>query len=731
MTQKNKERHIVLVVAEDHDSTGAIIEALGAEEYDFITALNVPEALSNITYRLPNIIISEVELPDINGFELLEKIRRGVKTRLIPFIFISRSQDVCDRVHAYQTGADAILVKPVIPEEIRALAHSKLKHIDDFYHLSVTDELTRLYNRREFLKKFNDEINNRENRVISLALMDLDHFKKINDTHGHQMGDNVLMNFADVLMSSAEDRFFPARFGGEEFVMLFPGLEAGEAKVRVDGMRDDFASRSFQGEKKQVFHVSFSAGIAEYPAMASNLSHLLSRADHALYAAKNDGRGKTLVYSPVMARNDRFWEHLKQKRDVYVDGENRDMVSGLGFLPNVLESIVGLNYEIQSIGAMIIRVRELMNMSGIRGVRNLQFDIGNIVSLIASACENHFPSDTFFGIDSFYEHEFVVLFPSIVDFSINVKKFKDLCGEIFTEIEGGVMCQNFDLGFASNVIYYDRKRPWGLVEDIKAISDKVESVGVRKKNYTGIKKKLGRVVNGEIPGSDFFTLDHFFNVFNLHREFHFFAEKEGDCGDTTLDILLAGTKKKDDAAGILGNLAKSYGKKLTLPVLIPWDSRTDLAGYVRTIGELFRGKDTVVMINEAMIDGYLAGVMESVARNLPDGVSMGLDNCYIGNDILNMLSAIEFRAVCFSGNITRNIHAFKERIKIINGIKIFADQVGMPVLVRNIASEDEYNVVKDLKIFYASGPYMHELLKNRSEERRVGKECRSRWSPYH
>ncbi len=710
MKQTNKGKHTVLVVAGTCEDSGAIINALSADEYDFITAQNVPEALSNITYKLPNIIISEVDLPEIHGFELLEKIRRGVKTRLIPFIFISNSQDVCDRVHAYQTGADAILMKPVASEEIRALTQAKLKHIDDFYRLSGTDELTRLFTRREFLKKFNEELKSKKNRVISLALMDLDHFKKVNDTHGHQMGDNVLMTFADVLMSSAGERFFPARFGGEEFVMLFPGLAAAAVKGHVDEIRNAFTAISFQGDKKQIFHVSFSAGIAEYPAMASNLSHLLSRADHALYAAKNDGRGKTKVYSPVMARNDRLWEHLKQKREVFIDRENRDLVSGLYYLPNVVESVVNLDYEIQSIGAMVIRLQELKSISSMRGEKNLQFDIGNFVRLIASACENHFPSDTFFGIGSFYMYEFVVLFPSIVDFSINVNKFKELCNEIFIEIEGSVLCQNYELGFASNVIYYDRKRPWGLVEDICAISARVELTGTGEKRRSGVIKKIGKVAKGEMSGAEVFSIEHFFNVFNLHREFHFFAEKGRKFCDTNFDILLSGLGKKVFAGEILRSLAKSYKKKLALPILIPWDGRTDLIRYARMLGEFFQGKDTVLMINEALIDG-LPGALESVVREFPEGVSLGLDNCYVGNDILNILSAVEIRALCFSENITRNIHIFKERIKIINGIKIFADQVGIQVLVRNIVSEEEYNVVKDLKIFYATGPYMHMFLK--------------------
>jgi EAL domain-containing protein (putative c-di-GMP-specific phosphodiesterase class I) len=99
---------------------------------------------------------------------------------------------------------------------------------------------------------------------------------------------------------------------------------------------------------------------------------------------------------------------------------------------------------------------------------------------------------------------------------------------------------------------------------------------------------------------------------------------------------------------------------------------------------------------------------------MPSNISIGLDNCYIRPELLNILSYIECKALCFSEHMIRNIHLFKDRIKIVNGAKIFADQLGIPVLVKNVLNEDEYLIIRDLGIYYASGDYMEDMRKKRA-----------------
>ena len=115
----------------------------------------------------------------------------------------------------------------------------------------------------------------------------------------------------------------------------------------------------------------FSAGIAEYPAMASTISELLSRADQALYAAKNDGRARTYIFRPIMARNDRFWEYLKTRKGTFFEPPFNEPVSKLPYLPQTLEQIINLDYEVRSIGVLIIRIQPLFDLRSLRGQRNI------------------------------------------------------------------------------------------------------------------------------------------------------------------------------------------------------------------------------------------------------------------------------------------------------------------------------------------------------------------------
>lgn len=708
-------QHAVLVVAPEMEEIGTIVRALDSENYDFITAKTVPEALSSITYRLPNIIISDTDLPDVNGFRFLEIIRKGVKTRIIPFIFISNSKALKERVHAYQTGADAILEKPIIPEELRALVASRIRMIEDFYHVAMTDDLTRLYNRKEFFKKFNEEIQKTPKQSISLALLDLDHFKQINDVHGHQMGDNVLMTFAEVIKSFCGEKYLPARFGGEEFVILFPGLSALEAKDFVDQIRSIFCGISFQGDKQKVFRSNFSAGVAEYPLMANNLSQLLSKADQALYAAKNEGRGRTLVYSPLMGRNDRFWEYLKANKEIFVTKENIDVVSGLPYLPEVLEIITNLDFEIQSIGAMAIAIKELPDIFETRGRQNLHYDIRNIVKVIMHSCENNFASDTFYCRANIFYWDFVILFPSVADFSFNLKKFKELCTEIFQSIYQNPATKNFELGFSCDVLYYNKKAPWLLLDDVNRIMSQIRVPQKKQKSFGILRRSMHKFINNS-NNKGIIKTRYFYNTFTFHNEYQYLVIEDNIENNTfscEFDVLTKGMCKLNKISSAISHIRHNINAKKALPLMMPWFQNWDLIQFVDVVSDVFKGWNVLLMINESQISERLLNKLTYLSNHMPTNISIAIDNCFIGQDLLNVLSSLEFKALCFSENIIRNISVFRERIKIINGIKIFADQLGIRVMAKNVLSEEEYIIVRDLGIYYASGEYL-EIFKKSS-----------------
>lgn len=353
---KNSDKPIkeYIHIVTDSDNLASQIVDSFVEEYFFIRSRSVADAISNMTFQIPSLIISDNQLPDMTAFQFLTIIRSSIKTKLIPFIVISADDNSKDRIAAIQSGADAFLVRPFMPEELSALVKSKLNKFKEFYLLSITDELTRLFNRREFMKKFNDIVAANNTKIVSLVILDIDHFKKVNDIYGHQVGDMVLMKLADVLKKWTSASFFPARFGGEEFVILFQDLAADEASVVMNNLLKEFSEIRFDTAKTH-FSVTFSVGISEYPTMALNISELLSRADQALYAAKNEGRNRVYLFSPIMARNDKFWEHLNLKKSVFVNTSCHDAVTDIPFLPHVLETIINLDFAVNSIGVLVLR----------------------------------------------------------------------------------------------------------------------------------------------------------------------------------------------------------------------------------------------------------------------------------------------------------------------------------------------------------------------------------------
>ncbi|OHX13927.1 hypothetical protein BI347_10715 [Chromobacterium sphagni] len=156
---------------------------------------------------------------------------------------------------------------------------------------TLRDPLTGLFNRRYLDETFARESRRaeRDNRPIAVAMIDLDNFKRINDSHGHQVGDQVLQALARLLQRECRAADIVCRLGGEEFLVLLPGSDAEQAQLRVEHWRDSFSRLSHSGQEQR-FHTSFSCGIAALPRHGRTLAQLYHHADKALYQAKAAGK---------------------------------------------------------------------------------------------------------------------------------------------------------------------------------------------------------------------------------------------------------------------------------------------------------------------------------------------------------------------------------------------------------------------------------------------------------
>lgn len=174
----------------------------------------------------------------------------------------------------------------------------------NLYHLAITDGLTQLFINRYFRQKLSDEVrrSKRYQHSVSLILTDIDHFKKFNDTYGHQQGDMALVTVAKIFKDTVRDTDIPCRYGGEEFVIVLPETSTQVAREVAERIRKAVESYEFPGNKGEKIKVTLSLGIATFPEHGEDDESLIRKADVALYACKEAGRNCSQVYTPEMEK---------------------------------------------------------------------------------------------------------------------------------------------------------------------------------------------------------------------------------------------------------------------------------------------------------------------------------------------------------------------------------------------------------------------------------------------
>lgn len=285
-------RHVERVLRE-HDVADVVRHAAsGVEGF----ALLAKEPIS--------LVLCDVEMPDLDGFKFLRLKASNASLSDVPVIMLTGKEDVRAKVQGLNEGASDYLTKPFHDDELvaRARVHIKLKLLQDelrkknqlLEELSRTDGLTGLLNRRYLMELLTAEVHKTEryHHPFSLVMLDIDFFKKINDTFGHVTGDAALKMVGQVLRREVRACDVAARFGGEEFAILLPQTDREGALTAAERLRKaieaaEVASRGY------VLHVTASFGVATYPSEGiESVEDLVTRADKALYRAKSEGRNR-------------------------------------------------------------------------------------------------------------------------------------------------------------------------------------------------------------------------------------------------------------------------------------------------------------------------------------------------------------------------------------------------------------------------------------------------------
>jgi two-component system cell cycle response regulator len=268
------------------------------------TAQNGREALEIFERERPALVITDCVMPDVGGFELCQRIR-AAQSSYVYIIMVTSITQTENVVRGLASGADDYLTKPFHTEELLARVKVGMRLIDLhrqleeknrlLEHFALTDSLTGLPNRRAIEAWAAHELPAAVRHGFSfwVALIDLDHFKRVNDTHGHDAGDAVLKAFADILRSNTRSSDISGRIGGEEFVHVITHGDESHLPMIVERTRARLTARSFSFDGSEV-RVTASIGVAGFGRndTAPAFSDLISRADRALYRAKQLGRNR-------------------------------------------------------------------------------------------------------------------------------------------------------------------------------------------------------------------------------------------------------------------------------------------------------------------------------------------------------------------------------------------------------------------------------------------------------
>ncbi|MDP3179242.1 MAG: diguanylate cyclase [Spirochaetaceae bacterium] len=285
----------IFVVDDSSLALAALSKLLGAEGYETSLRQHPMGAAEAIAEAAPDLVLLDVVMPGMSGIELLRALKASPATTDIPVIMVTALTDAQLVHEALESGAFDYIRKPYEAIEVAARVRSALRireYQDRLKELSQRDSLTGLLNHGTFIATLQRELEAAAaaGKPLSVAMIDLDHFKTVNDTYGHAAGDLVLAGISALLRDSVGQSGIAGRYGGEEFCVLLRGFGLAMAKRHAEAFRALVEERSWD-VGSAVVKITLSSGIAEAEA-SSNAGALIAAADKALYTAKKQGRNR-------------------------------------------------------------------------------------------------------------------------------------------------------------------------------------------------------------------------------------------------------------------------------------------------------------------------------------------------------------------------------------------------------------------------------------------------------
>ena len=263
------------------------------------TLIEPIQAMAELADFQPDLIILDMYMPACTGTELAKVIRHNDRYVSVPIIYLSAEDDLDKQLDAMSEGGDDFLTKPIKPRHLITTVRNRAARARHLKARMVRDSLTGLYNHTHILQLLEDCTfrARREKRPLSFAMIDIDHFKRVNDSYGHPMGDRVIKSLALFLKQRLRKTDFIGRYGGEEFAIVMPDTDQESAHKALNLIRQRFAEIHYPAQPTDLW-CTFSAGVVELNDDTDSLI-MASQADEALYQAKNNGRNQVQRFHPA------------------------------------------------------------------------------------------------------------------------------------------------------------------------------------------------------------------------------------------------------------------------------------------------------------------------------------------------------------------------------------------------------------------------------------------------
>lgn len=289
------QKETILIVDDTEANIDILVELL-SKDYDVAVALDGKAALEALKESSVDLVLLDIMMPHLDGYEVCKTLKKDENLQDIPVIFITAMDDEKSIQRAYEVGGIDYITKPFKPLELMARVATQLKVkalIEHLEYISSHDEMTGVYNRRKFFELAQKRYLEDKNELYAV-MIDIDNFKKINDTYGHQEGDAVIKFVASTIAHNLDKDAIFARIGGEEFAIVCSSKSSKSVEEMILSIAKKIENFTLVTKNAQNISFTISQGIAKYESSCKTLDELLKKADMALYEAKGNGKNRVV-----------------------------------------------------------------------------------------------------------------------------------------------------------------------------------------------------------------------------------------------------------------------------------------------------------------------------------------------------------------------------------------------------------------------------------------------------